>query len=161
MTGVQTCALPICDMYPIVTHPYKFNNSYGWVGIAHCAVFDDGNGNWYYSSQGRLPANVPGINASNAIMMGHVRSIRWTTDGLPVVMPERYGAVPTVAINEDELLGTWECIDLSYSYGKQKTSVSMTLGAGNKVASGLWEGSTWTYNASRQTLTINGIEQIG
>ena len=62
------------------------------------------------------------------------------------------------AITEDELLGNWECIDLSYSYGNQKTSVSMTLGAGNKVTSGLWEGSTWTYNASKQTLTINGVE---
>ena len=146
------------DMYPIVTHPYKFNNSNGWVGIAHCAVFDDGEGNWYYSSQGRLPYDVPGINASNAVMMGHVRSIRWTTDGWPVVMPERYGAVPTIAITEDELLGTWECIDLSYSYGKQKTSESLTLGAGNKVTSGMWNGSTWSYNSDKQTLTINGVE---
>ena len=59
---------------PVVTHPYKFSNSYGWVGISHCAVFDDGNGNWFYSSQGRLPENVPGVYESNAVMMGHVRS---------------------------------------------------------------------------------------
>ena len=26
------------DAYPVVTHPYKFNNSYGWVGISHCAI---------------------------------------------------------------------------------------------------------------------------
>lgn len=36
-------------------------------------------------------------------MMGHVRSIRWTKDGWPLVMPERYGAVPKVAITEEEL----------------------------------------------------------
>ena len=84
------------DMLPVVTHPYKFNGSYGWVGISHCAVFDDGNGNWYYASQGRYPENVAGNPYSNALMMGHVRSIRWTESGWPVVMPERYGAVPQV-----------------------------------------------------------------
>ena len=49
---------------------YKFSKGYGWVGIAHCAIFDDGKDNWFYASQGRLPKDVPGINASNAIMMG-------------------------------------------------------------------------------------------
>ena len=83
-------------------------------------MFDDGNGNWYYASQGRYPENVAGNPYSNALMMGHVRSIRWTESGWPVVMPERYGAVPQVAITEDELVGNWEHIDLSYSYGKQK-----------------------------------------
>lgn len=53
----------------VLTHPYKFSAGSGWVGISHCAVFDDGNGNWYYVSQQRMPANVAGINASNAIMM--------------------------------------------------------------------------------------------
>ena len=38
------------DAFPILTHPYKFANNDGWVGISHCAVFDDGNGNWYYAS---------------------------------------------------------------------------------------------------------------
>lgn len=31
------------DLLPVVTHPYKFNGSDGWVGISHCCVFDDGN----------------------------------------------------------------------------------------------------------------------
>ena len=26
--------------------PYKFSKGYGWVGIAHCAIFDDGKDNW-------------------------------------------------------------------------------------------------------------------
>lgn len=79
------------DAYPILTHPYKFNNHSGWVGISHCAVFDDGKGNWFYASQGRLPANTNGNPYSNAIMMGQVRSIRWTTDGWPVSMPVAAG----------------------------------------------------------------------
>lgn len=147
------------NMLPVVTHPYKFDNSNGWVGISHCAVFDDGNGNWFYASQGRLPEDVPGINASNAIMMGHVRSIRWTKDGWPVVMPERYGAVPKVPITEEELTGRWEHIDLSYAYGKQKASGNMTLSADNKVTEGSWKGATWTYDADNERISFsNGVE---
>ena len=146
------------DMLPVVTHPYKFNGSYGWVGISHCAVFDDGNGNWYYASQGRYPENVAGNPYSNSLMMGHVRSIRWTESGWPVVMPERYGAVPQVAITEDELVGNWEHIDLSYSYGKQKESSTMTLAADHTITAGSWKGGTWSYNADKQILTANGVE---
>lgn len=147
------------NMLPVVTHPYKFNNSDGWVGFAHCAIFDDGKGNWFYASQGRLPKDVPNINASNAIMMGHVRSIRWTKDGWPVVMPERYGAVPKVPITENELAGKWEHIDLSYSYGKQKTAGNMTLSSDHKVTDGSWKGATWTYDATNEMLSFsNGVE---
>ncbi|MDO5420432.1 MAG: arabinan endo-1,5-alpha-L-arabinosidase [Bacteroides sp.] len=146
------------EMLPVVTHPYKFNNSYGWVGISHCAVFDDGNGNWYYASQGRFPENVGGNAYSNALMMGHVRSIRWNSQGWPVVMPERYGAVPKVAITEEELIGNWEHIDLSYSYGKQKESSNMTLAADHTITDGAWKGSTWSYDADKQILTANGVE---
>jgi len=146
------------EVLPVVTHPYKFNNSYGWVGIAHCAIFDDGAGNWYYASQGRLPVNVGGNAYSNAIMMGHVRSIRWTEDGWPVVMPERYGAVPNVPITETELIGDWEQIDLSYQYGQQKESTTMTLAADHTITDGTWEGGTWNYDADKQILTANGVE---
>lgn len=141
------------EMLPVVTHPYKFANSNGWVGISHCAIFNDGNGNWYYSSQGRLPESV-----DNYIMMGHVRSIRWTKDGWPLVMPERYGAVPQVAITEEELVGNWEHIDLSYSYGKQKESSVMTLTAEHTVSEGTWKNAAWSYDAGKQVLTVNGVE---
>ncbi len=69
------------DAYPIVTHPYRFNNSPGWVGFSHCTVFNDGEGNWFYASQARFPANYNGNEFSNALMMGHVRSIVWTKEG--------------------------------------------------------------------------------
>ena len=146
------------DMYPIVTHPYKFKNSHGWVGISHCCVFDDGEGNWYYASQGRLPADVDGNAYSNAIMMGHVRSIRWTEDGWPVVMPERYGAVPQLPITEEELVGTWEHIDLGYRYGEQKGSDYMVFGDSHKITSGIWKDASWSYDADRQILTANGVK---
>lgn len=146
------------DAYPIVTHPYKFNDSYGWVGISHCAIFNDGNDNWYYASQGRFPENVGGNAYSNVIMLGHVRSIRWTKDGWPLVMPERYGAVPQAAITADELAGDWEHINLSYSYGNQQASKSMVLGSDNTVTSGNWNGKEWSYDATEQILTIGGVD---
>ncbi|EXG77690.1 beta-xylosidase [Xylanibacter oryzae DSM 17970] len=146
------------DAYPIVTHPYKFSKGYGWVGISHCAVFDDGNGNWFFSSQGRFPANVGGNAYSNAIMMGQVRSIRWTDDGWPVVMPERYGAVPQPAITESELVGNWEHIDLSYNYAKQDVAITMNLAANHTITAGTWQGATWSYDATNKVLTANGVK---
>src|SRR5574344_393376 len=148
------------EAYPIVTHPYKFSNSDGWVGVSHCAIFDDGNGNWFYSSQGRFPENVSGINSSNAIMMGQVRSLHWTSSGWPVVMPERYGAVPKAAIKDSDIVGTWEHIDLGYSKGNQKSSTEMVFGSNHKITSGAWQGAAWSFDASTNTLTANGIELI-
>lgn len=145
------------EAYPILTHPYRFNNHSGWVGISHCAVFDDGAGNWYYASQGRLPANTNGNPWSNAIMMGQIRSIRWTSDGWPVVMPERYGAVPQLAILESELKGTWQNITLEYKTGQQCTAETMTLGNGHKITSGFHSGGRWSYDKSKQILYIDGI----
>ena len=140
----------------VLTHPYKFSAGSGWVGISHCAVFDDGNGNWYYVSQQRMPANVAGINASNAIMMGGVRSIKWNENGWPVVMPERYGAVPQVAIKASELAGTWEGIDLAYEYGKQRVSTEFTLNADGSMTGGTaWPNvKVWNFDTSSNTLTI-------
>ena len=145
------------EAYPIVTHPYKFSEGFGWVGISHCAIFDDGNGNWYYASQQRFPTTAGG-NAPNAVMMGGVRSIQWLSNGWPVVMPERYAAVPTVAITSDQIAGTWEHIDLSYKYGEMKTASTMTFGADGTITEGVWKGGKWSFNASTNTLTANGVE---
>ena len=147
------------DALPQVTHPYKFGTGYGWVGISHCAVFDDGQGNWFYASQGRFPTTAGG-NAPNAVMMGHVRSIRWTSSGWPVVMPERYGAVPQVAITDDDIVGTWEHIDLSYKYGEQKAVSDMVFGADHTITSGTWKGAKWSFDAATNTLTANGVELL-
>ena len=159
LNGVVTDASKGANNNPtVLTHPYKFSEGYGWVGISHCAVFDDGNGNWYYASQQRFPANVGGNAYSNAIMMGGVRSIQWESNGWPTVMPERYGAVPQVSISESELVGAWEHIDLSYSYGNQRTASEMVLGDDHKITSGAWKGAAWSFNAQTNTLTCNGVE---
>lgn len=140
----------------IITHPYKFDNHSGWVGISHCCIFRDDNGGWYYSSQGRLPANTNGNAYSNAIMMGHVRKIRWTDDGWPVVMPERYGAVPDAPIEEADLTGSWENIVLSYSFQNQRTSTTLTLTEDHK-ASGAINGE-WSWDSVHKVLTVGNLK---
>lgn len=143
------------DAYPILTHPYKFGNHHGWVGISHCAVFNDGKGNWYYASQQRFPENYKGNANSNALMLGGVRSIIWTSDGWPLVLPERYAGITQKAITESELLGDWQHINLAYHYKKQDASVAMTLGSDHKVKSGWKAGKAWTFDASKNVLTID------
>ena len=148
------------DCYPIVTHPYRFNYSNGWVGIAHCCVFKENNtDNWFYSSQGRLPAGVNGNQFSNALMMGHVRRLVWCPasadepDNLwPIALPERYAAVPSSEIKKSELVGKWEHIDLAYSYGNQQKSKKLELKEDGTMT-GAMTGS-WTYDAAKKWLTF-------
>lgn len=142
---------------PVLTHPYKFTDDQGWVGISHCAVFDDGNGNWYYASQQRFPETAGG-NAPNAVMLAGVRSIQWLSTGWPVVMPERYAAVPQIAISSAEIAGTWEHIDLGYSYGNMKESSTMTFATDGTITDGVWKGGKWSFDATTNTLTANGVE---
>ena len=147
------------EAYPIMTHPYQLGGDHGWVGISHCAVFEDGEGNWYYASQQRFPTGY-GTNPdhSNALMLGGIRSIRWTEDGWPVVMPERYGAVPQAPITEDEIIGKWEHITLSYGYSKIRTSQSMTLGENHKVTEGWNKNADWSFDPENNILTIGGLK---
>ncbi len=141
------------DCFPIITHPYKFNNHSGWVGFAHCAVFQDTETKqWYYTSQARLPEGAGGNAFANAIMMGHVRKIVWTDNGWPVVLPQRYANVPQTIITDEDLVGTWEHITLSYSYQMQRTSTTLTLHP-NYIATGALNGN-WSYNANTKTLSI-------
>lgn len=145
------------ECWPMLTHPYKFNDHSGWVGISHCCIFqDETTKEWYYSSQGRLPANTNGNAYSNAIMMGHIRKIRWTEDGWPVVMPERYADVPNTDITEDDLVGAWENITLNYDYKTQQKSSTLVLSA-NKSVSGALSG-TWTYDSANKMLTIGSLK---
>ena len=145
------------NAFPVVTHPYKFMNDYGWVGISHCAVWSDDNDNWYYCSQQRFPGDYPG-NASNAVMLGGVRRIVWDDNGWPLVMPERYAAVPQADIAADEIVGTWEHIDMGYSSGNQKSAAVMTFDANGKITEGAWRGGTWTFDPETNTLTANGVK---
>lgn len=146
------------DCFPIVTHPYKFNPQVeadsisGWVGIAHCGVFTDGEGNWYYTSQGRLPEGARGNAYSNAIMHGHVRRILWTETGWPVVLPERYAAVPQASLTADEFVGEWEHIFLQYNYQKQRTSSKLILHEDGTMSGALT--GKWRFDPEKNILQL-------
>lgn len=145
------------EAWPMLTHPYKFFGHPGWVGFSHCAVFkDDESGKWFYSSQGRYPENVPGINVSNAIMMGHIREMKWTSDGWPVIDPERFANVPSVELTENELLGKWEHIHMNYQYKTMQTSKFVYLNEDYSVSGSL--NTSWSFNPSTLTLNFAGTE---
>lgn len=146
------------DAFPIQTHPYKFSGDLGWVGISHCAIFDDGNGNWFYASQARFPNSTTDTWAPNAVMMGHVRSIVWGEDGWPIVLPERYGAVPQLPVHTGDIVGEWEHIDLAYEYSKQRVSSSIVFDANGTITSGIWKGGKWSFDEDSQVLTANGVK---
>ncbi len=157
------------DAYPIVTHPYKFMKHTGWVGISHCAIFpkkgDENATEWFYMSQGRLPANAGGNANANAIMMGHVRRLVWApasasdlTNKWPIALPERYAAVPDYGtLTQDSLVGKWEHINLEYQYQVQDESSYINLNADGTVtdASGSATlGGSWSYDATNKLLII-------
>jgi arabinan endo-1,5-alpha-L-arabinosidase len=147
------------EAFPILTHPYKFDGHTGWVGISHPSVFQNPNtGEWFYSSQGRLPKDVPGINASNAVMMGHVREIYWTQDGWPVVAPERFAGVPDVKVTEEDIEGHWEEITLGYQYATMQTSYDVVFKPDHTLGGSL--SGNWSFDPASQVLTVNGNQYI-
>jgi arabinan endo-1,5-alpha-L-arabinosidase len=142
------------DHSPMIIAPYQFNGHSGWQGVAHCSVFSDGAGQYYMAHQGR-----PGENSY--FMDLHVRQIHWTTDGWPIVSPERYAAVAQTAITAADLVGNYEQITLGYTvvpgYGDQQTSpdfqtsVPLQLNADGSVNAD--SGSQWTFEAPWLTIT--------
>ncbi len=152
------------DCYPIVTHPYKFNLSYGWVGISHCCIFKKENTDeWFYMSQARLPANAYGNSYANAIMMGHVRRLVWCPASpgepnnlWPIALPERYAAVPDYGkITKDSLIGAWEHITLRYKYAEQCTANTLYLNTDGTMSGAL--SGKWTYDEAKKHLILNDV----
>ncbi len=165
------------NIYPIVTHPYKFvdadnglGSCYGWVGISHCALFQDDDGDWYYMSQQRLPSDAGGNEYSNAIMMGGIRKIVWAPSGdgsdtWPLALPERYGGIPSSygAVSKAEIIGTWQHINLKYNYATTNSTMdvasTLTLNLDGSMTGAL--SGTWSFSKSAQQLTLtpsNGTE---
>jgi len=149
------------ECYPILTHPYMFSDDEheGWVGFSHCAVFHDDEGQWYYASQARFPEGISGITASNAIMLGHVRKIEWTSDGWPVVSPERFAGVPQEVLVDSLITGTYEIVELNYEYQVvQEPSSTLYLSSKHKVG-GDYSGE-WSFDSVTGILTVGSQEFI-
>jgi len=136
------------DHGPMITAPYQFSGHSGWQGVSHCTVFDDGSGQYYMAHQGR-----PGIN--KYFMDLHVRKVFWTTDGWPVVSPERYAWEDNATVPVDSIAGSWEQIILGYrvvpGYANEQVSpdfqvsVPLTISANGTLNNDA--ASKWVYNA--------------
>jgi len=115
------------DHYPILTHPYQFKNHSGWAGTGHCGVFANDKGDFFMVHQGRL-------SPDNQLMVLHVREIKWTTNGWPVVSPERYAGDVTLGsatflshLNKKDIPGDWEIIRIQDAKTDRKLEFGQIL----------------------------------
>jgi arabinan endo-1,5-alpha-L-arabinosidase len=144
------------DHGPMILAPYQFAGHGGWQGTAHCAVFDDGSGQYYMAHQAR-----PAVNSF--FMDLHVRKISFTPDGWPVVSPERYANVAQTVVASADLAGDWEMINLNYhivpGYSAEQVSpdlqasVAIKLNTGGTITGAVT--GTWTYTAPWVDLTLS------
>lgn len=114
------------DHYPILTYPYRFKNHTGWAGTAHCSVFEDGKGEFFLAHQGRL-------SPDNHLMDLHVREVKWTNDGWPVVSPERFSGKSTKTFSKADLFGNWEIIVIDASKKHRKLEAGQILWGENHL----------------------------
>ncbi len=121
--------------YPILTHSYMFYNHPGWSGNAHCAVIND-DGKYYAMHQGRLAPD-------NLMMRMFVREIKWLSSGWPVLSPERYLPVNMKKIDDEELGGIWEVVEL------QDLPDQVKLWQG-QIPAGGWYYSPKAFNVARK-----------
>ncbi|GJM64205.1 arabinan endo-1,5-alpha-L-arabinosidase [Persicobacter diffluens] len=147
--------------YPRLTGAYRFDNHPGWAGTAHCGV-TRGEDGFYLMHQGRLQPD-------NMQMVLHCRKIYWTSDGWPVVSPERYAGSDETPVVESEVVGSWEliCMDKEDSgralwqgqvlWGEGNlreeeihTSTKITLSANHQ----LQEGGQWQLNGDRLIMKL-------
>jgi arabinan endo-1,5-alpha-L-arabinosidase len=136
------------DHTPMIIAPYQFMGHGGWQGVSHCTVFTDDSSHWYYASQAR-----PAVNSN--YMDLHVRKLFWTSDGWPVVSPERYAREDNSLVAADSLVGSWERIVLNYTvvpgYAAEQVNPDLQVSAvvtfaSNGTVSGAFSG-TWSYTA--------------
>ncbi len=100
--------------YPIITHPY-------------CGVFTNVEGDFFMAHQGRL-------SPDNQQMVLHVRELKWTHDGWPVVSPQRFSG----KVNPDSVLNACAISKLSKNKTKEK-QLSSNLKLQTKQIQGFWE----------------------
>ncbi|MCE5332131.1 MAG: arabinan endo-1,5-alpha-L-arabinosidase [Bacteroidales bacterium] len=112
--------------YPILTHPYQFKNHPGWAGTAHCGIFANENGDFFMVHQSRL-------SPDNQLMVLHVREVKWTADGWPVVSPERYAASKQTKILKKDIEGTWEIIRIQDSKTDRKLEFGQIMRGENRL----------------------------
>ena len=112
--------------YPILTHPYQFKNHTGWAGTGHCSVFKNDKGDFFMAHQSRL-------SPDNQLMDLHVREVKWTSDGWPVVSPERFSASVQSKISKTNISGKWEIIRIHDSKTNRNLEFGQILWGENQL----------------------------
>ena len=113
------------DHTPMILAPYQFAGHGGYQGVAHCGIVSDG-GQFYMAHQARPTVNSYFMNL-------HIRKILWTSDGWPVVSPERYAGTEQIPVNQSDISGQWERIEFGYrtvpGYDKEQISPDLQIAA--------------------------------
>lgn len=141
------------DNIPMIVAPYRFQGHGGWQGVAHNAVFRDGD-QFFIAHQGR-----PSVD--RFYMIKHVRKIYWTEDGWPIASPQRFANLPSKEITRDDIVGNWEQIILGYrvvpGYAEEQFlpdhQVSADLSLNEDGSIGNIAANVWTYE--KPWLTLN------
>lgn len=129
--------------YPILTHPYRFENHPGWAGVAHNGVIADDEGNFFMAHQGRL-------SPENHQMVLHVRQIKWLPNGWPVVSPQRYAGNAPSKFGKKDMVGVWEIIRISDVKTDRELEYGQILWGQNQLR------QTEVNTSSRVTFLNNG-----
>ena len=112
--------------YPILTHPYQFKNHAGWAGTGHCSVFKNEKNDFFMAHQSRL-------SPDNQLMDLHVREVKWTDGGWPVVSPERFTASVQTKVSRKDVVGKWEIIRIQDSKTDRKLEFGQILWGENQL----------------------------
>lgn len=121
--------------FPILTAPYRFENHTGWAGTAHCAVFSDGEGNYFMAHQGRL-------SPQNQLMVLHIRQLFFTPEGWPVASPERYAGTASRQFSKEDLVGEWEIIRVQEPAYERQLEAGQILWGEGELKEKEWNLST-------------------
>ena len=111
---------------PILTHPYRFENHSGWGGTGHCSVFKNDKGDFFMAHQARL-------SPENQLMDLHVRQIKWTKDGWPVVSPERFTGSKEINISQKMMVGEWEIVRINETNSDRNLEYGQILWGENRL----------------------------
>ncbi len=114
---------------PILTAPYQFEGHPGWAGVAHCGVFNDGDGNWFICHQGRLAPEYEKIDL-------HLRQLFFTPDGWPVISPERYAGTAQRTFTTEDLEGEWEIVRIHEPEARRSLMAGQVSGPAGPLLDG-------------------------
>jgi arabinan endo-1,5-alpha-L-arabinosidase len=142
------------DDIPMIVAPYQFQGHPGWQGVAHNAVFRDGD-DYFIAHQGRP-------SSDRFYMIMHVRKLFWTEDGWPLASPQRFANLDEEVVKAEDIVGNWEQIVLNYrvipGYADEQflpdlqRATDLVLNADGTI--GTTAAHTWTYNAPWLTMNV-------